>query len=50
MWKDLTYPLMGQYLFTNGQDFAIGTYQLNSLRLWNNSDTNNLCFVSRPQR
>ena len=45
MWKDLEYPLHGQYLFSNGQDFSFANYQLNTLRLWNKAtDLNNLCY------
>ena len=51
MWKDLTYPLMGQYLLSNGQDFCIASYQLNTLKLWNKgTKTNNVCDVSVPER
>lgn len=51
MWKDLTYPLFGQYMLSNGQDFCLANYQLNTLRLWNKATTrNNLCTVSVPER
>lgn len=51
MWKDLTYPLMGQYLLSNGQDFCIAEYQLNTLQLWNKAaSANNLCNVSVSER
>jgi hypothetical protein len=51
MWKDLTYPLYGQYLLTNGQDFCFANYQLNTLRLWNKATSqSNLCTVSVPKR
>ena len=50
-WKNLTYPLMGQFMFTNGQDFSLANYQLNNLELWNKaSSTNNLCFLTKPRR
>ena len=51
MWKDLTYPLTGQFLFSNGQDFSLATYQLNTLRLWNRGTSlNNVCSISQPLR
>ena len=51
MWKDLTYPLTGQFLFSNGQDFSLATYQLNTLRLWNRGTSlNNVCSITQPQR
>lgn len=51
MWKDLTYPLLGQYLLSNGQDFCLATYQLNTLRLWNPATSvDNRCFISVPER
>ena len=39
MWKDLTYPLFGQFLFTDGQDYSFMNYQLNTIRLWNNAQS-----------
>lgn len=49
-WKNVTYPLMGQFIFTNGQDFSLANYQLNNLELWNKaSSTNNLCFLTKPR-
>jgi hypothetical protein len=51
MWKDLTYPMTGQYLLSNGQDFSIAEYQLNTLRLWNKATSaGNSCRVSVPER
>jgi hypothetical protein len=51
MWKDLTYPLTGQYILTNGQDFSFANYQLNTLNLWNKAVTKkNLCFLTEPHR
>ena len=51
MWKDLTYPLMGQLLLTNGQDFSFANYQLNTLRLWNKATPkSNLCHITVPER
>lgn len=51
MWKDLTYPLLGQFLFSNGQDYALMNYQLNTLRLWNNgTKLSNLGFLTIPER
>lgn len=51
MWKDLTYPLLGQYIFSNGQDFSFANYQLNTLRLWNKATpVSNLCFLTIPKR
>ena len=51
MWKDLTYPLFGQYILSNGQDFSLANYQLNTLRLWSKATTrNNLCDISVPER
>ncbi len=51
MWKDLTYPMTGQYLLSNGQDFSIAEYQLNTLRLWNKATSaGNSCTVSVPER
>lgn len=50
-WKDLTYPLFGQFLFTNGQDYFFSKYQLNSLQSWNPSiPTKNICLISEKQR
>jgi hypothetical protein len=51
MWKDLTYPLMGQIMLTNGQDFSFATYQLNTLKLWNKAaPLTNLCNITLPER
>ena len=51
MWKDLTYPLVGQYLFSNGQEFSLALYQLNTIRLWNKATpVNNLCYITVPER
>lgn len=51
MWKDLTYPLMGQYLLSNGQDFSIAKYQLNTLKLWNKGvKDNNTCNITKSER
>lgn len=50
MWNDLTYPLLGQFLFTNGKYFSIAKYQLNTLRLWNQKNRlNNLVHVTKPE-
>jgi hypothetical protein len=35
MWNDLTYPLYGQFIYTDGRKFAVAKYQLNTLQLWN---------------
>lgn len=51
MWKDLTYPLLGQIVVTNGQDFTIGKYQLNTLQLWNPSQPkSNIAYIKNSQR
>jgi hypothetical protein len=51
MWKDLTYPLIGQYVLTNGQDVCFAKYQLNTLSLWNEANKRkNLCHISVPER
>lgn len=51
MWKDLTYPLFGQFIFTNGQDYAFMNYQLNTIRLWNNgTKTSNIAQLTVPER
>jgi hypothetical protein len=51
MWDDLTYPLLGQFLFTNGKYFSIAKYQLNTLRLWSqNNKLSNLLQISKPER
>ena len=51
MWKDLTYPLMGQIILTNGQDFSFANYQLNTLKLWNKgAPLSNLCSITIPER
>lgn len=51
MWKDLTYPLMGQFVFTNGQDFSFMNYQLNTIRLWNKGTrASNLASLTVPER
>ncbi|RNA28306.1 vegetative incompatibility WD repeat [Brachionus plicatilis] len=50
MWKDLTYPLVGQFVFTDGKHFSLCNYQLNTLRLWNKATSlTNLCYLSEPQ-
>lgn len=50
MWKELTYPLVGQYMFTDGKHFSLANYQLNTLRLWNKATSQtNLCYLSEPQ-
>ncbi|CAF0943793.1 unnamed protein product [Brachionus calyciflorus] len=50
MWKDLTYPLLGQYMFTDGKYWSFSNYQLNTIRLWNKATSNtNLCFVTQPK-
>jgi hypothetical protein len=50
-WKDITYPLLGQYVITNGQDFAFANYQLNTIRLWNNATpASNLCYITPSKR
>jgi hypothetical protein len=50
MWNDLTYPLLGQFLFTNGKYFSIAKYQLNTLRLWNHQNKlNNLMHITKPE-
>jgi hypothetical protein len=51
MWKELTYPLVGQYLLTDGKNFSIANYQLNTLQLWKGSkNTSNNCSVTVSQR
>lgn len=50
MWKDVTYPLFGQFMFTDGKLFSFGKYQLNTLRLWNSATSaTNLCYVTKPE-
>jgi hypothetical protein len=50
-WKDLTYPLTGQYVLTNGEYFSLAKYQLNTLRLWNKSSPlSNLCYITKPEK
>lgn len=42
---------MGQFLFTDGQDYSLCNYQLNTIRLWNKgTDLNNLCYLTVPER
>ena len=51
MWKDLEYPLHGQYILSDGDEFSIAFYQLNTIRLWNKCDKrNNLCHITPPKR
>ncbi len=51
MWKDLNYPLRGQYVLSNGQDFCFTDYQLNTLNLWNPANkVKNVCSFSIPRR
>jgi hypothetical protein len=51
MWKDITYPLLGQFVLTNGQDFSFANYQLNTVRLWNKgTPLTNLCYLTKPER
>jgi len=51
MWKDLTYPLRGQYVLSNGQDFCFADYQLNTLHLWNPANKlKNVCSLIVPKR
>jgi hypothetical protein len=51
MWKDLTYPLRGQYVLSNGQDFCFADYQLNTLNLWNPANKlKNVCSLNVPER
>lgn len=47
MWKDVTYPLVAQQIFTDGKNYSFSNYQLNTLRLWNKATKlNNLSFVT----
>lgn len=50
MWKELNYPLVGQFMFTDGRYFSVANYQLNTLRLWNKATKlTNLCYLSEPE-
>ena len=51
MWKDVTYPLVAQQIFTDGKNYSFSNYQLNTLRLWNKATKlNNLSFVTPTER
>ncbi len=51
MWNDLTYPLVGQFIYTDGQRFSIAKYQLNTLQLWNpGAPFKNICYLTELKR
>lgn len=47
MYLDLTYPFCGQSILTNGKSFRFMAYQLNTLHLWKDDQSNpvrNICW------
>lgn len=49
--NDLTYPLVTQTVFTNGQLWSLYSYQLNTITMHNdeiNNPKHNLCFGTKP--
>lgn len=49
MFEELTYPFTTQTILTDGQNFMLSAYQLNTLHLWKDDTGNplqNLCWVT----
>ena len=49
--EELTYPFTTQTIVTDGQNYRLFAYQLNTLQMWLNDEANplrNVCWVSKP--
>jgi small subunit ribosomal protein S30 len=53
MHEELTYPFTTQTILTDGQNFILSAYQLNTLQLWKDDKANtlqNICWATESEK